>query len=94
MVLLAAVPAAAGTEPAFIAIRGIEYASRVGNAHVLDLYLPRRTRGRVPGGHLERRLRVAGRQRHPGCVGWPIQSCPLAVARANPATYASRDDPP
>jgi alpha/beta hydrolase fold len=48
MVLLAAVPAAAGTEPAFVAIRGIEYAPRVGNAHVLDLYLPRHARGLVP----------------------------------------------
>jgi acetyl esterase/lipase len=48
MVLLAGVPAAAGTEPAFVAIRGIEYAPRVGNAHVLDLYLPTHARGRVP----------------------------------------------
>jgi hypothetical protein len=48
LVLLAAVPAAAGTEPPFIAIRGIEYAPRIGNAHVPDLYLPRHRRGRVP----------------------------------------------
>ena len=27
-------------------------------------------------------------------VGCPIQSCPEVVARANPITYVSRDDPP
>jgi acetyl esterase/lipase len=48
LVVVATVPAAAGTEPAFIAIKGLEYAPRVGNAHVLDLYLPTPARGRVP----------------------------------------------
>jgi acetyl esterase/lipase len=51
--LLAGVPAApaaavAGTAPAFTVIKGIEYAPRVGNAHVLDLYLPTHRRGRAP----------------------------------------------
>jgi dipeptidyl aminopeptidase/acylaminoacyl peptidase len=27
-------------------------------------------------------------------VGCPIQACPRAVEHANPATYASHDDPP
>lgn len=34
--------------PAYTAILGLEYAPRVGNAHVLDLYLPARSRGPAP----------------------------------------------